>query len=287
LKKCKNKLKEKRIKEITKIKTACDIIVKEIERVSSNLPDVRELNDFRREMVLIFVNRKELIGQSKKITASIKVIKELELKAIKSIGRETSEKKIIDNRKHFLGRIASVVKRLDKNFARIRVLGKKLSTIPKLKDDYPTLLLAGLPNTGKTTLLEKLTGSKAKIAGYAFTTTKIQIGYYNKKYLDYQVIDLPGLLDREEKLNVIEKQVLAALRFLPGIIVFVLDPSIKEEIGRQKKLKEKLKKEIEKKLIVYVSKTDIVEKTAVEKALKEFGEEKYCFNASEIKESFK
>ncbi|HWA51842.1 MAG TPA: GTPase ObgE [Patescibacteria group bacterium] len=49
----------------------------------------------------------------------------------------------------------------------------------------------GLPNAGKTSLLNELTNSKAKTANYAFTTLTPNIGVYNGKYL----ADIPGLIE--------------------------------------------------------------------------------------------
>ena len=77
----------------------------------------------------------------------------------------------------------------------------------------------------------------------------------------YQIIDTPGLLDRPfEKRNDIEKQAIAALRYLADIILFVLDPS--ETCGyslkEQKNLLTELKKMFkEQTFIIIENKSDI------------------------------
>lgn len=51
--------------------------------------------------------------------------------------------------------------------------------------------LIGLPNAGKSSLLNTLTKSKAKIASYPFTTLEPNLGvYYN-----YVLADIPGLIE--------------------------------------------------------------------------------------------
>ena len=52
------------------------------------------------------------------------------------------------------------------------------------------------------------------------------IGHLKSGWRTFQVIDTPGLLDRElEKRNAIELQAVLALRYLADMIVFVIDPS--------------------------------------------------------------
>jgi GTPase len=49
----------------------------------------------------------------------------------------------------------------------------------------------GLPNAGKTSLLNELTTSKAKVADYAFTTLEPNLG----NFYGYILADIPGLIE--------------------------------------------------------------------------------------------
>ena len=60
--------------------------------------------------------------------------------------------------------------------------------IQKLIADYG---LIGIPNTGKSTLLNTLTASKAETANYAFTTLEPNLGVYEKMV----IADIPGLIE--------------------------------------------------------------------------------------------
>ncbi len=51
--------------------------------------------------------------------------------------------------------------------------------------------LVGFPNAGKTSLLNALTSSKAKVADYAFTTIEPSLGVMNKVV----IADIPGLIE--------------------------------------------------------------------------------------------
>lgn len=51
--------------------------------------------------------------------------------------------------------------------------------------------LIGLPNAGKSSLLNELTNAKAKTANYAFTTLEPNLGVFEGRYL----ADIPGLIE--------------------------------------------------------------------------------------------
>lgn len=51
--------------------------------------------------------------------------------------------------------------------------------------------LIGLPNAGKSSLLNQLTSAKAKVANYAFTTLEPNLG----AYYDLIIADIPGLIE--------------------------------------------------------------------------------------------
>lgn len=52
--------------------------------------------------------------------------------------------------------------------------------------------LAGNPNSGKTTLFNGLTGARQKVANYPGVTVDIKKGYFDRREVLYEIIDLPG-----------------------------------------------------------------------------------------------
>jgi nucleolar GTP-binding protein len=92
--------------------------------------------------------------------------------------------------------------------------------------DIPTIVIAGAPNVGKSQLVGQISTGKPRVAVYPFTTQEISLGVFERKYLRYQVIDTPGLLDRPlEERNAMELRAVLALKHLADAIVFVMDPS--------------------------------------------------------------
>jgi GTP-binding protein len=55
--------------------------------------------------------------------------------------------------------------------------------------------LVGLPNAGKSTFINQVTNTKAKVGDYPFTTTKPQLGVVLHKNREFVLADIPGLIE--------------------------------------------------------------------------------------------
>ena len=54
--------------------------------------------------------------------------------------------------------------------------------------------LVGLPNAGKSTFINKVTNTNAKVGAYPFTTVRPQLGVVTHKSREFVIADIPGLI---------------------------------------------------------------------------------------------
>jgi len=73
-----------------------------------------------------------------------------------------------------------------------KLYGKNLAI---MKKSAATIVLVGPPNSGKSTLLNKLTGKKIKIGDEGFTTKKPEVGIMKYKGLRMQIVELPAITE--------------------------------------------------------------------------------------------
>ena len=55
--------------------------------------------------------------------------------------------------------------------------------------------LVGLPNAGKSTFINAVTNTKAKVGAYPFTTVRPQLGVVRHKGREFVIADIPGLIE--------------------------------------------------------------------------------------------
>ncbi len=129
-------------------------------------------------------------------------------------------------RKQAFARIADVVEEVEDNLAAISTAHNALKDIPDIRPDEPAIVVAGYPNVGKSSFVNRVTRADNEIASYPFTTTQIRVGHFEDQRIRYQLVDTPGLLDRPpEDRNEIESQAVSALEHLADAVLVFVDPS--------------------------------------------------------------
>ncbi|GAA0146877.1 hypothetical protein LIER_06724 [Lithospermum erythrorhizon] len=125
-----------------------------------------------------------------------------------------------------LGRMCTVIKRVGPSLAYLEQIRQHMARLPSIDPNTRTILICGYPNVGKSSFINKITRADVDVQPYAFTTKSLFVGHTDYKYLRYQVIDTPGILDRPfEDRNIIEMCSITALAHLRAAVLFFLDIS--------------------------------------------------------------
>jgi len=248
-------LKSKRI-ETARITATGKSLISSLLFVLKSFPSIDTLDPFYQELIKCTLEYDKLKKSLGALNWAQKQISFLLEKYLTELQRNTQLTHFNKARTAFSGRISSVMKQIKDNLAYLEYTRKVMKSYPSFKTSVSTIVIAGMPNVGKSTLLAALTDSKPKIASYPFTTQSINLGYDED---GNQYVDTPGLLDRPlSARNTIERQAILALKHLATIIIFVFDPTEQSgySINEQKSLLAEIKKLFNIELILVSNKSD-------------------------------
>jgi nucleolar GTP-binding protein len=123
------------------------------------------------------------------------------------------------------GRLASYLQEIDPDLERLHEIIRFRRARPEVLPGVPSVVVAGFPNVGKSSLVMRLSSAKPDVAPYAFTTRAIVVGHTDLGFDRLQVVDTPGVLGRAARSNEAEQEALAVVGTQPTIVLFVLDPT--------------------------------------------------------------
>jgi len=237
-----DKIKRSRHIERMRMESTAKSLMNTLDMLVKRFPHVDELAPFYQELFKCTLD----VDQYKKSLGALnwakQQIKSILIQTIKKINLIEEAREANKVRQSFSGRVGSIFEQIKKDFSHLEEYRKIMKKYPSLKTGKQTIVLAGAPNVGKSTLLAILTGSKPETATYPFTTKNLNLGYDSK---GRQYIDTPGLLDRPLKeRNAIEMHGILALKHLANIIIFIVDAT--ETCGYKLPEQEALLKDVKK-----------------------------------------
>ena len=247
---------------IAKLKSSSDTIVTTMGKYVKAFPSIERLSPFYMELVDVTIGKDKLKKSLGAMDWCRGNVARISKAAVRDIASSRTIPQIDELRRSSYGRIASFVKQVDKELKFLARARESMKKFPTVNPDIPTIVVAGSPNVGKSQLVGRISSAKPRVAVYPFTTQEISVGTFESRYLKYQVIDTPGLLDRElSERNQIELRAILALKHLATAIVFMFDPTetCGYDMAAQEHLLKTVKKEFAKIPIIEVeNKADLM-----------------------------
>ena len=232
-----------------------------LTQILTDFPRLEDIHPFYADLVNVLYDRdhfKLALGQ---LNIARQIIDSVSKDYIKLLKYADSLYRCKCLKKAALGRMCTVIKRQKGALEYLEQVRMHMMRLPSIDPTTRTIIVAGYPNVGKSSFVNKVTRANVEVQPYAFTTKSLYVGHMDYKYLRWQVIDTPGVLDRPiEERNTVEMQSITALAHLQCAVLYVLD--ISEQCGYDLKEQVELFESIRplfhnKPLIVAVNKVDV------------------------------
>ena len=133
---------------------------------------------------------------------------------IKAIQDEIHRTQLNKATEHHIGLLKAKIAKLKREQESIAVKksAKKSDGFDVKRTGDATVVFIGLPSVGKSTLLNKLTGSKSTVGAFQFTTLTVVPGVLEHRGARIQMLDLPGIIKGASSGKGLGKRILAVAR---------------------------------------------------------------------------
>ncbi len=160
---------------------------------------------------------------------------EAKLAALLEMRRAAPGHKGAENLRRDISRkIAAVRREMDKKKRQEKKGRRKSVSVPKV--GIGQVALVGKPNSGKSTLLKRLTGVEVEIAPYEFTTTKPEVGMLDFHGAKIQIVEIPAIVEGSSSGKFNGPRLLAVVRNADVVVL----------VSKNKEDERVLKSELEK-----------------------------------------
>jgi len=261
--------------EESRISSVKDITSGTLREIVREFPSYEKLPGFYRRLLDLKIGKDDYKRTLASLEWCSKQIDKLSKESLQKLKNVAKEKKrhgeIRKISKAFLGRVSSLLKRISKDMEKLREIKSLLEEFPYISEDF-TIVVAGYPNVGKSSFVRSLTKSKLEVANYPFTTKQILVGRAKLNSRKIQLIDTPGILDREmSRRNKIELEAILAIEELANVILFLIDPF--SSLDSQLNLLKEILENFSARVGVAINKIDLLQDSAIEDLKKKLEKE--------------
>jgi nucleolar GTP-binding protein len=264
-----------RKREGSRIRLVEKITAGYLESLVKSVPSVDNLHPFYRDMLEILVGIPVAKAALGRLSRTARIIHEAGKSSFRQLKSSRNPAAAASARRGFFGRATSLIRDAEKDLFLMAELREKMKDLPAADPSVPTVVLAGYPGVGKSTVVSMVSSAKPQIRSYPFTTQEIGVGHYKVGRSMIQVVDTPGILDRPlSERNRTELLAISALEQLANVIAFLVDVSEANgfSLSEQKRLYEDLRGTFSNmEILVFFNKIDLASELQLKEAEQLFG----------------
>ncbi|KAK4937641.1 Nucleolar GTP-binding protein 1 [Elasticomyces elasticus] len=209
-----------------KVKFTSETFCEKLQAILEGFPRIQDIHPFHKDLINTLYDAdhfKIALGTLSRAKGLIETVSRDYVRLLKYAQSLFQCKSL---KRAALGRMATICKRLKDPLVYLEQVRQHLGRLPSIDPNTRTLLICGYPNVGKSSFLKSITRADVDVQPYAFTTKSLFVGHFDYKYLRFQAIDTPGILDHPlEEMNTIEMQSITAIAHLRSAILYFMDLS--------------------------------------------------------------
>ncbi|AAS54684.1 AGR194Wp [Eremothecium gossypii ATCC 10895] len=245
-----------------KVKFTCEGFIEKFDDILKGFPNINDVHPFHRDLMDTLYEKNHYKVSLASVSRAKTLVEQVARDYVRLLKFGQSLFQCKQLKRAALGRMATIMKKLKDPLVYLEQVRQHLGRLPSIDPNTRTLLICGYPNVGKSSFLRCITKADVEVQPYAFTTKSLYVGHFDYKYLRFQAIDTPGILDRPtEEMNNIEMQSIYAIAHLRSTVLYFMDLS--EQCGFTIEAQVKLFHSIKplfanKSVMVVINKTDII-----------------------------
>ncbi len=220
--------------ERNRVNTAANVLADRLQRIISQFPSLNSVHPLYLELAGILLadprssngvdNLRKALGG---LQGTVHLIRDVENEINEALNGTFTKTQNIELRTAAFGRFSSIIYQIEPHLDVLRKAQETLALLPGFNPMQPSVVVAGVPNVGKSSFVRNATSGKPNIGSYPFTTKRLVFGHRKFGFVTVQFCDTPGILDRSLKEhNEIELMAIAALKHISDILLVIIDPSI-------------------------------------------------------------
>lgn len=209
-----------------KVRYTADGFSEKLGQIVESFPNINEIHPFHRDLLATLYNKDHFKVSLASLSKAKNMVEQVSRDYVRLLKFGQSLFQCKQLKRAALGRMATIVKKLKDALVYLEQVRQHMGRLPAIDPNTRTLLVCGFPNVGKSSFIRNISRADVEVQNYAFTTQSLYVGHFDYKYLRFQAVDTPGVLDRPfDELTNIEAQAVYAITHIRSCVLFFMDLS--------------------------------------------------------------